>query len=204
MIRRVNGSITTRTQYVLRVADSHRNKSQLHKLSFVAEEGKPGRTSRSRLWPVIDVQDATNQILVDLDTESQRDLLSNAGTTPIRVAPFHCNDGIDEFRVRSLWARPLVAFGRKQNSVLSFAQQAVKMQQRGRLQSNSGTQDTCRADEKRAQSHDDPIGGSQIGSTFATSTEDQHLIPNQHGFGNNGTESTGSCESRQGHHQMKK
>src|SRR3982750_657904 len=89
------------------------------------------------------------------------------------------------------------------NSVLSFAQQAVKMQQGGRLQSNSGTEDTCRADEERAQSHDDPIGGSQIGSTFATSTEDQHLMPNQHGFGNNGTESTRSCESRQGHHQMK-
>src|SRR3954451_2418449 len=116
----------------------------------VTEEGKPGRTSRSWLWPVINAQDATNHILVDLDAERQRDLLSNAWTTPTRVAPFHCNDGINEFRVRSLWARPSVAFGRKQNSVLSFAQQAVKMQQGGRLQSNSGTKDTRRADEKRA------------------------------------------------------
>src|SRR5262249_13146727 len=35
MIRRVKWSITTRTQWVLRVADSQRNRSQLHKLSFV-------------------------------------------------------------------------------------------------------------------------------------------------------------------------
>ena len=76
------------------------------------------------------------------------------------------------------------------------------MQQRGRLQNNSGTKDTCRTYEKRAQSHDDPIGGSQIGSTVATSTEDQQLMPNQHGFGNNGTESAGSCQPRQGDHQM--
>ena len=77
------------------------------------------------------------------------------------------------------------------------------MQQRGRLQSNSGTKDPCGANEKRAQSHNDPIAGSQIRSTFATSTEDQHLMPNQHGFGNNGTESSRSWESRQSDHQMK-
>jgi hypothetical protein len=35
MIRRVNWSITTRTQCVFKVADSQRNRSQLHKLSFV-------------------------------------------------------------------------------------------------------------------------------------------------------------------------
>ena len=33
--RRVNWSITTRTQCVFKVADSHRNKSQLHRLSLV-------------------------------------------------------------------------------------------------------------------------------------------------------------------------
>src|SRR6516165_714469 len=35
MIRRVHWSITTRTQCVLKVADWHWNKSQLHKLSFM-------------------------------------------------------------------------------------------------------------------------------------------------------------------------
>src|SRR5689334_18407127 len=58
----------------------------------------------------------------------------------------------------------VVALGRKQNSVLSFAQQAVKMPKGGRLQSNSGTEETCRLNEKRAQSHDDPIGVRRLGA----------------------------------------
>src|SRR5215472_2505973 len=45
-MRRVNWSITTRTQCVVKVADAHRNKSQLHKLSFVwprkvSQDGPP-------------------------------------------------------------------------------------------------------------------------------------------------------------------
>src|SRR5262249_38789979 len=35
MIRRVNWSITTKIQWVVNVADSHRNRSQLHRLSFI-------------------------------------------------------------------------------------------------------------------------------------------------------------------------
>src|SRR4051794_7999763 len=150
----------------------------------------------------MNAEDATNHILVDLDAERQRDLLSNAGTTPIGVSAFHSNDGIDDVFVRSPRARPMAAFGREQNTVPPFPQQAVKVQQRGRLQNNSRTKDTCRVYEKRAQSHDDSIGGSQIGSTFATSAENEQLMPNQHGFGNNGAEPAGSYESRQGDRQM--
>src|SRR6516164_11125640 len=49
----------------------------------VTEKGEPGRTSRIRFRPVIDAQDAANNILVDLDAESQRDLLGNAGAAPV-------------------------------------------------------------------------------------------------------------------------
>jgi len=49
----------------------------------------------------VSTQDTANNILVDLDAESQRDLLSNAGTSPVDSAPFHCNDGVDEVFLRS-------------------------------------------------------------------------------------------------------
>ena len=49
----------------------------------VTEKGEPGRTSRIRFRPVMDAQDAANNILVDLDAESQRDLLGNAGAAPV-------------------------------------------------------------------------------------------------------------------------
>jgi len=98
----------------------------------------------------------------------------------------------------SLRARPTAAPGRKQHAVLSFAQHTVEMQQSGRLQNDGGTKDTCRAHEQRAQTGDDPIRGAQVGCTLAPTIEDQQLMPYQHGFGDNGTESTRPCQSGQG------
>src|SRR5215472_9757388 len=129
MMRRVNWSITTKTQWVRRVADSHRNKSQLHKLVLrVTEKRKPGRTSRIRFWPVMNAQHTADNVFIDLHTKSQRDLLSNAGTTAAGIASFHRHDGLDEVSVGSLRARPTAVLRRKQHTVLSFAQHTMKMQ----------------------------------------------------------------------------
>ena len=57
-------------------------------------------------------------------------------------------------------------------------------------------------DEQRAQAGDDPIHGTQVGCTPAPAIEDQQLMPDQHGFGDNGTESTRPCQSGQGDDQM--
>jgi hypothetical protein len=98
----------------------------------------------------------------------------------------------------------MLAFGRKQDAVLSFAQQAVKMQQRGGFQNDSGTENARRADEKRAQPGEDPICGAQVGRALAPSIEDQQLMAQEHGLGNNRTESARPCQSRHGHDQMNK
>jgi hypothetical protein len=49
-------------------------------------------------------QHTADNILVDLDAESQRDLLSNAGTAPTRIPSFHRHDGVDEVFLGSLRA----------------------------------------------------------------------------------------------------
>src|SRR5215471_5505172 len=145
---------------------------------------------------------SADDVLIDLHTESQRDLLRNAGTTPTGIPPFHCHDGLDEVLVGSLRARPTTVPGRKQHAVLSIAQQTVEMQQRGRLQNDGGTKDTCLAHEQGAQAGDDPIRGTQVGRTLAPAIEDEQLMPDQHGFGDNGRESTRPCQSGQGDDQM--
>jgi len=137
-----------------------------------------------------------------LHTKSQRDLLRNARTTPAGITPFHCHDGLAEVLVGSLRARPTAVPRRKQHAVLSFAQHTVEMQQSGRLQNDGVTKDTCRAHEQRAQVGDDPIRGTQVGCTLAPTMEDQQLMPDQHGFGDNGTEATRPCQSGQGDDQM--
>ena len=74
-------------------------------------------------------QHTADNVLIDLHTKSQRDLLSNAGTTPAGITLFHRHDGLDEVLVGSLRARPAAVPRRKQHVVLSFAQHTVEMQQ---------------------------------------------------------------------------
>jgi hypothetical protein len=59
------------------------------------------------------------------------------------------------------------------------------MQQGGRLQNDGGTENAYPAHEKGTQTGDDPISGAQVGRTFAAAIEDQQLMLDQHGFGNN-------------------
>src|SRR5262249_55296901 len=98
-------------------------------------------------WPVVNNQNPAHHILVDLDAKNQPDLLGNAGTAPTRVAPFHGNHRIDEIFTWSLRTGPTPGFGRKQDAVLSFAHQAVEMQQCGRLENDGGAEKTRRSDE---------------------------------------------------------
>ena len=96
----------------------------------------------------------------------------------------------------------MLTFGRKQDAVLSFAQQAVKSQQSGRLQNNSGTENPRRANEKRAQPGEDPICGTQVWCALASSIEHQQLMPQEHGLGHNRTESPRLRQSGHGDDQM--
>jgi hypothetical protein len=125
----------------------------------------------------MNVQNSANHILVDLDR-------------------------VDELFLRSLRTRAVPALGRKQRAVFSFTQHRVQMEQSGSLQNDGGTVGACPAHEQGAQTGDDPVGGAQVGSTFATAIEDQQLVPNQRGFGNNGAESAGSCQPDNGDDQM--
>ena len=75
------------------------------------------------------------------------------------------------------------------------------MKQSGRLQ-NDAEQSTRAAGMNSVHEPDDPIHGTQVGYAFAPTIEDQQLMPDQHGFGDNGTESTRPCPSGQGDDPM--
>jgi hypothetical protein len=119
----------------------------------------------------MNTEDTANHILVDGNAESQGDRLGDAGTTPVEITPIQCNDGVDEFFLRSFRARRTPALARKQHAVLSFGQHVVEMQQRGGLQDDGGTQNACRVHEKGAQTGDDTLCGAQVGSTLAAAIE---------------------------------
>jgi hypothetical protein len=131
----------------------------------VAEKRKPARTSpRIRFRPVRNTRQTANHVLVDLDAESQRDLLSAAGTAPVGITRFHGNGGVDEGFVRSLGAGPPPTLGRKQHAVVSLPQHTVQMQQSGRLPNDGGTENASRAHVKGTQAGLGPIGARRLGA----------------------------------------
>ena len=69
------------------------------------------------------------------------------------------------------------ALGRKQQAVLSFPQQAVEMEQSGRLQNDGGTDNACGAHENRAQAGDDTVPAAEVRRTLAAAIENQQLMP---------------------------
>ena len=51
--------------------------------------------------PIVLREHATNDIFVDLDAEGLSDLLGDAHTAELGIAPLHLDDGRDEFRGRT-------------------------------------------------------------------------------------------------------
>ena len=92
--------------------------------------------------------------------------------------------------------------GGKQQAVLSISQQAVEVEQSGRLQNDGGTENTCGAHEKSAQAGENTIRGTQVGGTLAATIEDQQLMPDERGFGDDRTDSARLCQSGQSHDHM--
>ena len=65
----------------------------------------------------------------------------------------------------------------------------MEMQQSRRLQNDGRAQNTRWAHHKRAQSSDDSVEDTQVGSAFPPTIEDQQLMAHENGFSNDGTDS---------------
>jgi hypothetical protein len=59
----------------------------------------------------------------------------------------------------------------------------------------------ARAPEKGTQTGADQIGATPVGRTLASAVEEQHWMPDQHGFGHHGTESARPYQSGHGDDQ---
>ena len=70
----------------------------------MAEEAEPGRTVGAARRPTVFREYTSHNILIDLDTEQEGDLLSDTPAAEARVSPFHFDDRCDQF-----WARPFRA-----------------------------------------------------------------------------------------------
>lgn len=59
----------------------------------VAEESQPGRAARARFRAELLGRHAANDVLVDIDTEREGDLLCDPSAAEARISPFDLHDG---------------------------------------------------------------------------------------------------------------
>jgi hypothetical protein len=170
----------------------------------VTEGGQPGRPRGIWCRLVPSRQNASHHIPVDGNTESQGDLLRDPRTPPARVPLFHVDDSSDDLLAGPLGARLHRLLRRKQPAILPLDQRSMQAQQRGRLEGNRGTDQPARADETRTQTGDHAIRGTEIGRPSSRTTEDQQLVPDEHGFGHHRAGAAGTGESGHGHQPMEK
>ena len=67
----------------------------------MSESSQPGWPRVTGFWFVVDGEYASDNVLVDIEPESQVDLLSDTGAAVPWVALFHLHNGADDFLCRS-------------------------------------------------------------------------------------------------------
>ena len=103
------------------------------------------------------LKNAPHNILIDLNAESQGQLLSNSATAPAWVELFDFNDCLDEFRRRSLGPRLSASLRREQSLILTFHQCRMESEEGGRLQYDGNTEQPARMNEECAKAGDDAV-----------------------------------------------
>ena len=127
--------MTTKTQWVRNVADSHRNRSILPEaVLHVANEGQPGWTTGVLFRPIVAGENPSNNVFVDGDVESQGNLLSNSRTAPGGIALLPLDDGFNEFFVGSLWSGLTSVLGGEEQAIFSIPHNLVEVQESRRFQ----------------------------------------------------------------------
>jgi hypothetical protein len=121
-------------------------------------------------------EDATHDVLVDLDAERKSHLLGNARTTEAWIAVLHFEDRCDEFLRGPFRPWSLTGSGREQQSVFPLNQRPMKAQQRRGLNSNRNLREAIGGDPEGTDAEQEPIPGSQSRNSIARSVEDDQLM----------------------------
>jgi hypothetical protein len=130
----------------------------------------------------MDGQNPADHILIYRSSERQVDLLGNLGASPGRITPFHIDhsvDQVDRWALGSWFHSPL---WRKQQSILSLNQSAMKTQQGGWLKQNRDLPKPTWPNPERTESGNKPISDAQIRRPSTRTVQDQQLVFGQNGL----------------------
>ena len=163
------GPVVDDEEYAVRVEDGRFAPKQIDTPQTIFRMTKNGQPRRPRrLWCRIvpSRKNPSHNILVNGDTDGERDLLGDPGTPPARIPLFHVDNGGDDVRARPLRSRLRRSIRREEPAILPPNQGAMQGQQRRRFEDNRGTDQPGRADQARAETSDDAVSGPEIRRSF--------------------------------------
>ena len=140
-------------------------------------------------------ENSANDVLVDVDTEGQGNLLGNAWASPTWIALLHFNNGTNQIRAWAFRSRPRSAFCGKQKPVFSMNQSAMKVEKRRWFHHDCGSYQSSGQHNYRAQSGDKPVRGAEIRRSVSGTIQNQQLMPEQNGFGENCPHASGTNQA---------
>ncbi len=100
------------------------------------DKAQPGRTIGSRFGSIVFRQHPADDVFVDIDAESVRNLLCDAGTANAGVAAFELDDRLDEFLRRSLRAGAPMTSRREEPPIFAFLERRMESEQGSGLQND--------------------------------------------------------------------
>jgi hypothetical protein len=103
---------------------------------------------------VVESKNPPNHILIYRGTERHVDLIGNLGASPGGIALFHLDNSADQIGRWTFGTWFCSLLWRKQQSILSLNQSAMKAQQRRWLEENGDTRESAWLNPERAKSGD--------------------------------------------------
>src|SRR2546429_4495927 len=142
MIRRVNTSITTMTQWLRRRIDSQRKINAPQAVLHMPDKAQPGRAIGSCLGSIVFREHPADDVFIDLDAKGVCNLLSDAGTANAGVAAFDLDDRVDEFLGRPVRAGTPMTSRREKPPIFAFLECLVESEQGSGLQDDRDLRDS--------------------------------------------------------------
>src|ERR1700730_13166670 len=135
----------------------------------VADERQPRGPGAARGGAIVFRQHAGHDVLVDVEPKRERDDAGNPWTAEPRIARLELDDGLDEYRARSLRSGLLWAVARREQSVvLATHQRPMKRQKRRRAYGDGDLSDASWTEEERPESAEQPVTHSQVRRPLAS------------------------------------
>jgi len=168
----------------------------------VSNYREPGRATAVGSRSIGSDENTPDDILVELNAEGVRDLLSDLATAEERVAPFHLDHRVDQLSGWTLGSGATAPPRAVEQTIFALDQNSMKAQEGRGLQHHGYLAQASGRHQQCTKSKDQPIPPGQIRTPAVRTLHDEQLVLDRQRLGRDRTNAAGTGQPRQGHQQV--